>query len=159
MNKRVLSWILILALLLGVYPLGAVAAQTFQDVKPGMYYYDPVLWAVENEITNGVSATLFAPENVCTRDQIVTFLWRAQGRPEPRSSANPFSDVKNGEYYFKAVLWAVEQNITNGMSEHLFGPAEPCTRAQVATFLWRAAGKPKASASNPFSDVKSGTYY
>ena len=132
----------------------------FTDVKENDYFYEPVLWAVGKGVTNGMSATIFAPNANCTRGQIVTFLWRACGSPEPTSAKNNFKDVKAGEYYYKAVLWAVENGITTGLSATSFGPNATCTRAQVATFLWRAQGEPEPiSTNNPFSDVKTSDYY
>ena len=133
----------------------------FVDVKQGAYYYDPVLWAVNHQpqITNGTSATTFSPDATCTRGQVVTFLWRANGCPEPKSTSNPFKDVASGAYYYKAVLWAVENGITNGTSATTFSPDAPCTRAHVVTFLWRSANKPAAGSANPFKDVKAGLYY
>ena len=133
----------------------------FVDVKQGAYYYDPVLWAVNHQpqITNGTSATTFSPDATCTRGQVVTFLWRANGCPEPKSTSNPFKDVASGAYYYKAVLWAVENGITNGTSATAFSPDAPCTRAHVVTFLWRSANKPAAGSTNPFKDVKAGLYY
>ena len=133
----------------------------FRDVKQGSYYYDPVLWAVNHtpQITNGTGPRTFSPETTCTRGQAVTFLWRAEGCPEPKSANNPFTDVKEGAYYYKAVLWANENNITNGTGATTFSPESPCTRAHVVTFLWRTANKPAAGSSNPFKDVPSGQYY
>ena len=126
-----------------------------------MYYFGPVLWAVNHtpQITNGTSANTFSPEATCTRDQIVTFLWRAMGCPEPTSTKNPFVDVQPGDYFYKPVLWAVEKGITNGMDATHFGPTVPCSRAHVVTFLWRAHEKPAAGSSNPFVDVPTGQYY
>jgi len=134
----------------------------FEDVVAGSYYEQPVQWAVENGITNGYgSDTIFNPEGTCTRGQIVTFLWRANGSPEPASLDNPFTDVPDNEYYYKAVLWAVENGITAGYgSDTIFNPDGACTRAQVATFMWRAAGKPDMSdAANPFTDLEEGSFY
>lgn len=132
----------------------------FQDVKAGAYYETPVLWAVSKNITNGMSATTFAPDEKCVRAQVVTFLWRAAGEPEPVGSSNPFVDVKEKDYFYKAVLWAVEQGITNGMDATHFGSQEKCTRGQVATFLWRSQGEPKATdRSNPFTDIKEKDYF
>jgi len=132
----------------------------FTDVKESDYFATPVLWAVGKNITNGMSATSFAPNANCTRGQIVTFLWRACGSPEPTKSDNPFTDVKADAYYYKAVLWAVENGITTGLSATTFGPNATCTRGQVATFLWRSQGEPApASTNNPFSDVKTSDYY
>ncbi|MGI5873496.1 MAG: leucine-rich repeat protein [Bacillota bacterium] len=134
----------------------------FVDVTDeGKFYYTPVYWAVDHDpqITNGLDATHFGPEQTCTRGQVVTFLWRAKGCPEPVSAKNPFKDVKTTDYFYKAVLWAVENGITNGTSETTFSPKDPCTRAQVAAFLYRTEGSPAAAAKNPFTDVKSGKYY
>lgn len=131
----------------------------FVDVAEGTYYYDPVLWAVANGITSGVNATHFEPEGTCTRAHAVTFLWRAAGQPEPKTTQMPFKDVKAGSYYEKAVLWAVENKITNGTSTTTFSPDENCTRAQIVTFLWRSKGEPYASDSNnPFTDIASDYY-
>ena len=134
----------------------------FVDVLEGAYYYDPVLWAVNREpqITNGTDPTHFSPDKTCTRAQVVTFLWRAMGCPEPTLTLNPFADVKPDQYYYKAVLWAVQNSITNGTSSNTFSPDKGCTRAQVVTFLWRTEGKPDAaSLDNPFTDVPAGQYY
>lgn len=131
----------------------------FVDVAEGTYYYDPVLWAVANGITSGVDATHFDPNGTCTRAHAVTFLWRAAGQPEPKTTQMPFKDVKAGNYYEKAVLWAVENKITNGTSTTTFSPDKNCTRAQIVTFLWRSEGEPYAGDSNnPFTDIASGYY-
>ena len=131
----------------------------FVDVAEGTYYYDPVLWAVANGITSGVDATHFDPNGTCTRAHAVTFLWRAAGQPEPKTTQMPFKDVKAGSYYEKAVLWAVENKITNGTSTTTFSPDKNCTRAQIVTFLWRSEGEPYASDSNnPFTDIASDYY-
>ena len=131
-----------------------------ENDKNKPYYYEPVLWAVSRGITTGMTATTFGPEKTCTRGQIVTFIWRAAGEPEPTSGSNPFKDVKSSDYFYKAVLWAVENGITNGLSANSFGPNESCTRAQVCTFLWRAQGKPvPQNSSSPFSDVTGDYYY
>ena len=131
----------------------------FVDVAEGTYYYDPVLWAVANGITSGADATHFEPEGTCTRAHAVTFLWRASGQPEPKTTNMPFRDVKPGSYYEKAVLWAVENKITSGTSTTTFSPDENCTRAQIVTFLWRSEGEPYASDSNnPFTDIASAYY-
>ncbi|MBR7033321.1 MAG: S-layer homology domain-containing protein [Clostridia bacterium] len=132
----------------------------FKDVVPGAYYADAVAWAVANGITTGTSATKFSPDEGCTRGQVVTFPWRAAGSPEPTGAKNPFRDVKSGEYYYKAVLWAVEKGITTGTSATKFSPNDTCTRGQIVTFLWRAEGEPNpAKNTNPFKDVKSGDYF
>ena len=132
----------------------------FRDVDKDAYYAAAVDWAVSNEITNGTSASTFSPDDGCTRGQVVTFLWRAAGKPAPASSTNPFTDVKPGAYYYNAVLWAVEKGITNGTSGTTFSPDETCTRAQIVTFLWRYEGQPApAGTNNPFADVKPSAYF
>ena len=131
----------------------------FTDVPTEQYYHAPVLWAVENGITTGMTETTFAPDATCTRAQIVTFLWRANGSPAPASSSNPFTDVPAGQWYTDAVLWAVENGITSGTSATTFSPDAGCTRGQVATFLWRAKGQPSPGGENIFSDLISGAYY
>ena len=133
----------------------------FKDVMNAeAYYYEPVYWAVMNGITKGTSDTLFSPDKACTRAEVVTFLWRAAGSPEPTSEVNPFADVSADRYYSKAVLWAVENGITEGTGEGKFSPDTVCTRAQIVTFLWRSVGKPEPEeAENPFTDVEEGRYY
>jgi hypothetical protein len=132
---------------------------SFTDVKVGDFFYDSVMWAVENEITSGTSATTFSPNKTCTRADAMTFLWRAAGKPEPSSTVNPFSDVKPDAYYYKAVLWAVENKITAGVSADRFGSSNTCTRGQIMTFLYRLAGSPSISSRNPFTDVAEGKSY
>ena len=135
-------------------------ANPFVDVVAGKYYYDAVLWAVENGVTNGKDATHFEPNGTCTRAQAVTFLWRNAGQPEPKTTAMPFNDVNPGKYYEKAVLWAMEEGITNGTTTTTFTPDANCTRAQIVTFLWRAAGQPEPKTTTmPFNDVSPGKYY
>ena len=121
-------------------PAAKSSAMPFADVKAGSYYYDAVLWAVENGITKGTSDTMFSPDATCTRAQIVTFLWRSQKSPAA-GTANPFTDVKASAYYADAVLWAVKHNITVGTTFSIFSPDEECTRAQIVTFLYRAHNK------------------
>ena len=129
----------------------------FYDVPNGAYFYEAVKWAVENGITTGVGNDLFAPEQPCTRAQIVTFLWRAAGSPEPKSMSS-FSDVSADSYYAKAVAWAVENGITTGTGDGKFSPDATCTRAQSVTFLFRAIGKLVDSKAE-FSDVLTDSYY
>ena len=129
----------------------------FYDVPNGAYFYEAVKWAVENGITTGVGNDLFAPEQPCTRAQIVTFLWRAAGSPEPKT-ASSFTDVSANAYYAKAVAWAVENGITNGMTETTFAPDATCTRGQSVTFLYRAL-KGTASATSSFVDVSANAFY
>ena len=133
----------------------------FVDVKEGDFFYDAVLWAFyhDPQITAGTSKTKFSPAKTCTREQVVTFLWRAKGCEEPSSTNNPFKDVPADAYYTKAVLWAVENGITNGKSKTKFGAGDPCTREQVVTFLWRAEGEPEhTTTDNPFTDVSETAY-
>ncbi|MGM9668685.1 MAG: S-layer homology domain-containing protein [Faecousia sp.] len=132
----------------------------YKDVPAYPFWsHDPIDWAVENGITKGTSAVTFSPDSPCTRAQVVTFLWRAAGCPAPAGTAAPYVDLKEGEYYCDAVLWAVENGITKGTDPTHFSPGEPCTRGQVVTFLWRFANCPQASASNPYQDVKPEEYY
>ena len=133
------------------------AATSFADVPANAYFADAVKWAVDKGITNGLSDTTFGPYESCTRAQIVTFLWRAAGSPEPKT-ASSFTDVPVSTYYAKAVAWAVENGITNGMTETTFAPNATCTRGQSVTFLYRAL-KGTASGSANFTDVKSDAFY
>lgn len=130
----------------------------FVDVSGGAYYEDAVLWAVREGITSGTTATTFSPGASCTRAQMVTFLWRAAGSPKA-SGSNPFRDVSADTYYYDAVLWAVENGITSGISADAFAPDAMVTRAQTVTFLYRAAGSPAAASGSSFSDVRSDAYY
>ena len=129
----------------------------FVDVPADAYYADAVAWAVKNGITDGTSANTFSPDMNCTRGQMVTFLWRANGSPKA-ATANPFTDVSSGAYYYDAVLWAAEKGITNGTSATTFSPDMVLTRGQTVTFLWRANGSPAASGSS-FGDVAPGAWY
>ena len=146
----------------GVEETRAIAClvNPFGDVPSGSFYYEPVMWAVENGITNGTSATTFGPNDQCMRAHVVTFLWRAVGSPEPTRTDNPFVDVKPSDFYYKPVLWALENGITSGMDATHFGPTAYCNRAQVVTFLYRTMGSPAVeSAGNPFADVPVGLWY
>lgn len=132
----------------------------FQDVWSYEYYSNPVRWAVERGITNGTSTYTFGSENVCTREDMVTFLWRAAGSPAVSSSVrNPFWDVQAGSYYYNAVLWAVSKGITNGVSANQFGVGQYVTRGQAVTFLYRYEGSPAAGSNSGFYDVNSREYY
>lgn len=135
----------------------AEAAPEFDDVKPGAFYFDAVQWAVENGITNGTGKNTFSPNDVCSRYQIVMFLWRAAGQPEAKAAVS-FADVKPGDIFYEAVQWAVERGITKGTSSTSFSPFAPCTRGQIVTFLYRSAGSPKVSGACNFSDVSSGSF-
>ena len=130
----------------------------FVDVSENAYYYDAVKWAVENGVTEGISASAFGPDRACTRAQMVTFLWRAAGCPVPESTSLPFSDVSADDYYYDAVAWAVEMGITAGTSADRFSPDATVTRGQTVTFLYRYAGEPEAPEAD-FTDVSADAYY
>ena len=134
-------------------------ANEFIDVPTSSYFYEAVMWAVESGVTTGVSANRFDPNGVCTRAQAVAFLWRAVGSPEPETRAMPFADVPAGSYYYDAVLWAVENGITEGTSDTTFSPDATCSRAQIVTFLWRSEKSPASGTVAPFADVNSTAYY
>lgn len=136
---------------------GAEAAPEFDDVKPEAFYFDAVQWAVKNGITNGTGKSTFSPNDVCSRYQIVMFLWRAAGQPEAKAAVS-FADVKPGDIFYEAVQWAVERGITNGTSSTSFSPFAPCTRGQIVTFLHRSAGSPTISGACDFSDVSAGSF-
>ena len=139
---------------------GEIRNNPFTDVPAGSFYYDAVLWAVEKSITTGTTATTFDPNGQCQRATVVTFLWRSAGCPEPTGTDNPFLDVKESDFFYKAVLWAVENGITTGISADHFGPYALCNRAQVVTFLYRAAGSPAtAGTDKPFQDVKESDFF
>ena len=130
----------------------------FADVANSAYYVDAVEWMLKREVTQGTTETTFSPNLNCTRAQIVTFLWRAAGSPEPKGTVS-FADVSAGSYYAKAVAWAIENGITGGTGDGLFSPDAACTRAQSAAFLYRAAGSPAVGGSAGFSDVAADAYY
>ena len=132
---------------------------SFSDLAPSDFCYDAVMWAVGRDITGGIGNDTFGPNLPCTRAQAVTFLWRAAGSPEPETRAMPFTDVPVGSYYYNAVLWAIENGITEGTSDTMFSPDATCSRAQIVTFLWRAGGSPAASGNSAFTDVASDAYY
>ena len=136
---------------------GAEAVPEFDDVKPGAFYFDAVQWAVKNGITNGTGKSTFSPNDVCSRYQIVMFLWRAAGQPEAKAAVS-FADVKPGDIFYEAVQWAVERGITKGTSSTSFSPFAPCTRGQIVTFLYRSAGSPAISGACDFSDVSAGSF-
>ena len=137
--------------------LQAAPVNPFTDVVGSAYYHDAVLWAVENGVTSGTSATTFGPNVTVTRGQMMTFLWRAHGSPKATGS-NPFTDVSTSDYYYDAVLWAVKSGITSGTSATTFSPDAPVTRAQAVTFQWQAAGAPAVTGSS-FGDVSDDAYY
>ena len=132
----------------------------FEDVAEDAYYYDAVLWAYDNGITQGKDDTHFLPNNICNRAQVVTFFWRAMGEPEPESTVNPFVDVAEDAYYYKAVLWAYYKGVTTGKDETHFQPNATVTRSQVVTFMYRNEGEPAVKTTeNPFVDVTEDKYY
>ena len=132
----------------------------FVDVLDGDYFFNPVMWALDHQVTAGVDDTHFGPNNNCTREQIVTFLWAANGKPEPAGTESPFSDVASDAWYYKPVMWAVEHGYTSGMGDGSFGVGQACTRAQAMTFLWASKGKPAPSSmESPFGDVSSGDWF
>ena len=132
----------------------------FLDVNETQFFYDSVLWAVENGITSGMTDDTFDPFAVCNRAQVVTFLWRAANSPEPATGENPFTDVPADSWFTKSVLWALENGITTGISDTEFGPGMTCNRAQVVTFLWRMLGQQQPGLTeNPFTDVSEGIWY
>ena len=130
----------------------------FRDVAEDDYFFDAVNWAAENGITGGVSSTRFGPGLDCTRGQTMTFLWRAMGEPEPDSLASSLTDVMSGSYYYKAVLWAMQEGVTTGMGKNIFAPDTTVTRGQFVTFLYRLANA-SGSGEHPFTDVPAGSYY
>ena len=139
----------------GIVPLN----HHFIDVEPESFCDDPIKWAYSKNITSGTIAYHFSPSAACKRAHVVTFLWRAFGSPEPTSTSNPFTDVKESDFFYKAVLWAVENGITNGTTATMFSPDKECSRAQVVTFLWRAKGEPASDTVVAFPDVKAGQFY
>lgn len=139
--------------------LSGSASNPFTDVAQGAYYYDAVLWALENNITTGVTPTQFQPNTTCTRGQVVTFLWRAKGCPEPKTTVNPFRDVAASSPFYKAILWAQENDITSGTTPTAFNPKGICTSAHVITFLWRANGQPAASGASSLASSYPDQYY
>ena len=139
-----------------------IALAGFSDVKEEDYFCTPILWAINHDpqITAGVAPGYFGPHNDCTREQIVTFLWAANGKPEPAGTGEAFSDVASDAWYYKPVMWAVENGYTSGIGDGIFGVGYSCTRAQAMTFLWAAQGRPApASTVSPFSDVTSGDWF
>ena len=139
-------------------PTPAPTVAGFSDVTADTYYAEAVQWAVSKGVTQGTTKTTFSPGAQCTRAQMVTFLWRAKGQPEPKSLDNHFTDVSASDYYFKAVLWAVEQGVTQGVSKTAFAPKDIVSRSQTVTFLWRLDGSPESNATS-FTDVPVGQYY
>ena len=140
-------------------PVEKPIANPFVDVSPNDYFYDAVLWAVGQEIIGSTGSGRFNPDTICSRAETVTFLWRAAGSPKPTNTQNPFTDLLPGDYYYDAVLWAVEQGITNGIATSSFSPGDTVNRAQAVTFLFRAMKAQSVSGSNPFTDISKDNYY
>ncbi len=136
-------------------------SEMFEDVMDSQsFYFVPVYWAANRNITKGTDKTHFGPTVGCTRAQVVTFLWRTAGSPKPKNKKNPFTDVKKGAYYYNAVLWAMEKGITNGIDKTHFAPDDTCTRGQIVTFLWRFKETPAPKSTNTkFTDVSAGAFY
>ena len=142
------------------YGLKGYSLDGFSDVSDTAYYAKPVAWAVGNGITSGTGTGLFSPKKTCTREQVMAFLYAAEDKPGHTETESPFTDVTPGKYFYHAVMWAVENNVTSGVSKTRFGVGKPCTREQVVAFLWKAAGSPEPeSAESPFTDVTPGKYY
>lgn len=140
--------------------IASAVVPSFIDVPANAYYADAVAWATKTGVTAGVGDNKFAPDASCTRAQLVTFLWRAAGRPEPETTVSPFTDVQDpNSYYYNAVLWAVENGITAGVGNNQFGPDLSCTRGQIVTFIYNASGDKETYSDNPFRDVKSTDFY
>ncbi len=140
-------------------PQGRIGISGFADVPSDKYYFDPVMWAVDKDITGGCGNGLFNPDGACTRAQAITFLWKAAGSPAPAETENPFEDVAEDAYYRDAVLWAYENKVTSGTSAAKFSPDRVITRAQAVTFLYNSKGSPEVEPADTFSDVPSGAYY
>ena len=139
---------------------GDPAADTiFTDIPAGAYYVDAVNWAVKTGVTGGTGANTFSPDEACTRAQVITFLYRAAGSPDISAYENPFTDVKEGDYYYAAAIWAAANGIAGGTSTTTFAPGATCTRSQVVTFLYRAAGSPTSQITNAFTDVAATDYF
>lgn len=158
--RKLLSSVLVLALVLVMCGVAwsPVSAAQFDDVKSSDYYSDAVNWAYNNWVTAGKDATHFAPKEPCTREQVMTFLWRANGSPLVNGES-PFEDVRVTNYFFSPVVWAVNNNITAGVDTRHFGVGRACTRAMVVTFLWRNAGSPTVLNGATFSDVPRNEWY
>ncbi len=156
--KRLIS--LVICLLMAAQCVMFVSAANFTDVPPAAYFYDAVEWAVANGITAGKTETTFAPNESCTRAQAVSFMYRAAGHPSVDGTNQPFTDVKPADYFATPVQWALENGITAGVTADKFGPHNPCTRGQIVSFLYRAAGSPEiGEVENPFKDVKESDYF
>ena len=144
-NMKKPAAVLVLILIITAATAAAFAGSVpFTDVSETEPYYDAVVWAYENNVTKGITTELFSPGATCTRGQVVTFLWNANGRPDVLTE-NPFKDISGGRYYYKAVLWAYTKGIVAGTSADMFSPDKTCTKEQIITFLWRSLGRPASS--------------
>lgn len=163
MKRTIAILITIIAIIQCFSMVSFAEAPNFTDVPENAWYAEAVKWAVENNITAGTSSTTFNPKQICTRAQIVTFIWRAAGSPTTNDVTNPFIDVNENAYYYKAILWAVKNGITSGTSYNRFSPNMACTRAQIVTFIWKSDGSPEPTEINaencPFEDVNPSAYY
>ena len=157
--KSLAALLMAFCVLVSLCPAVFAAESPFIDVTITDWYYSSVLWAKENGITGGKTADTFAPNEGCTRAQVVTFLWAANGKPELLAAESPFTDVSPDDWYYKPVIWAVKQGITKGISDTEFGPEQTCTRAQIVTFLYAAKGRPAVTGSSSFSDVADSDWY
>ncbi len=159
--KRMMSLILTLMMVCSCMVTSVFATpESFRDVASNAYYHEAVLWAVQQGITEGLGENRFGPNNPCTRGQIMTMLWRAAGSPAHKATESAFTDVSEGDYFYDAVMWAVENGVTAGIGGDKFGPSAPCTRAQVMTFLWKVGGSPAPNGTaNQFTDVTSHVHY
>ena len=151
--KRIIIAVIICITILSSYVFA------FTDVPNNTYYTKPVEWAVNNNITSGTSPNTFQPFKPCSRAEIVTFLWRYSGSPEPKENKQIFQDINKTAYYAKTVTWAYENKITSGINKNTFSPNQPCSRAQAVTFLWRLKNQPLINNDIPFVDIKPNTYY
>lgn len=155
--KHFLGVLLPLCLALGIISgtAFAVSGTQFTDVAPGIWYADPVDWAIDQGITNGTTSTTFSPDSTCTNAQVLTFIWRACGEPEPTIS-NPFNDVTADQYYYKPALWAYEHDMVTGSN---FQADKPCTRSMAVTYLWKQAESPYSAPDSRFTDVSTSSDY
>ena len=158
-RKQTVLLAIALTILLAAFLTVCASAAAFGDVPEDAYYASAVAWALENGVTTGTSETTFSPAAACTRGQVVTFLWRASGCPDPADPVCPFADVEAGSYYEKAVLWAVEQGITNGTSATEFSPDALCISAHILTFLWRSLGEPEPGPNGTLPVTDPNAYY
>ena len=160
MRRRILAILTVFFMIASTLLANVSAANNpFSDISASDYYHDAVMWALENGVTSGTTSTTFSPFDTCTRGQVMTFLWRANGEPEPENFNNPFVDVAADKYYYKAILWAVEKGITAGTTATTFSPNSPCTYSQVLTFLWRGNDSPNPKGESELAANYGNSYY